>query len=325
MIWLTLRQQRIELAVATLLVTLLGVALILSGRDMFAAYQQAQHGASVVTCALSRSQDPICDALTGDFRRQYGDLSVLLLTLTVLPGLAGMFLGAPLVAREIERGTHRLAWTQTITRRHWIGVKVGALVTATAILFTAFSLLLMWWCGPLDEVSGSRFSYGFDLEGLTPVAYALFAVALGLVVGALARRTLPAMAITLGGFIAVRGIIEFLWRPRYLPPVALITDPSQGNSRAYDGDWVLNNGFTYLDSQGHPINSADVVNICTGLAKGASADFSTCLSQHGVRLLSLYQPGDRFWLFQGIESAIFLLLAVILIALTIWIVRRRIA
>jgi hypothetical protein len=156
MIWLTLRQQRIELAVATLLLTLLGVALILSGRDMFAAYQQTQHGASVVTCALSRSQDPICDALNGDFRRQYGDLSVLLLTLTVLPGLAGMFLGAPLVAREIEHGTHRLAWTQTITRRHWIGLKVGALVTATAILFTAFSLLLTWWRGPLDEVSGSR-------------------------------------------------------------------------------------------------------------------------------------------------------------------------
>src|SRR5436190_1771700 len=122
MIWLTWRQQRGELVVSTVLLTLLGVALILSGRDMFAAYQAAQHGTSVVTCALSRSQDPTCDALTGDFRRQYGDLSLLLLTLTVLPGLAGMFLGAPLVARETERGTHRLAWTQTITRRQWIAV-----------------------------------------------------------------------------------------------------------------------------------------------------------------------------------------------------------
>jgi len=325
MTWLTLRQQRAEVAVATLLLALLGAALILSGRDMFAVYQQAQHGTSVVACALSQSQDPTCDALTADFRRQFGDLSVLLLTLTVLPGLAGMFFGAPLVAREIERGTHRIAWTQTVTRRRWIAIKIGALVIATALLLTAFSLLLTWWRGPLDEVSGSRFSYGFDLEGVAPVAHALFALALGFAAGALVRKTLPAMAITLGGFFAVRGVIEFVARQNYLSPVARITDPGQGNPHPYNGDWVFNGGFTYLDSHGHPISSADAVNMCTGLAKGASGDFNTCLSLHGVRLLNLYQPADRFWLFQGIESAIFLLLAAALIALTIWIVRRRIA
>jgi hypothetical protein len=297
MIWLTLRQQRAELVVATLLLIFLGVALLPSGRDMLAAYQQAQHGTNVVTCALSGSQHPTCDALTADFRRQYGDLSVLLLTLTVLPGLAGRFFGAHLVAREVEWGTQRLAWSQTVTRRRWIAIKIGALVIATALLFTAFSPLLMWSRGPLDEVSGSRFSYGFDLEGMAPVAYALFALALGLFAGAWVRRTLPEMAITLGGFFVVRGVIEFAARPNYLPPVALISNPGQGNPHPYNGDWALNNGFSYLDSRGRPISSADAVNMCTGLAKGAGADFNTCLSQHGVRLLNLYQPTDRFWLF----------------------------
>jgi hypothetical protein len=90
---------------------MLAALLSLSSREMFAAYQQAQQGTSVAACASTHSQDPICDALTGDFRNRFGDASVLLLALTILPGLAGLFLGAPLVSRELERGTHLMAWT----------------------------------------------------------------------------------------------------------------------------------------------------------------------------------------------------------------------
>ncbi len=192
-------------------------------------------------------------------------------------------------------------------------------------MFGAFSLLLTWWRGPLDAVSGSRFSYGFDLEGAVPVGYGLFALALGIAAGTVMQRTLAAMATTLAGFVALRGVIEFALRPHYLSPVELITDPGQGNPRAYNGDWVLNDGFTYLDRQGHAISSADAVNLCTGSAKGATADFNICLHDHGVRLLNLYQPVERFWLFQGIESVIFLALAVALLGLAVWWVRTRIS
>lgn len=135
MIWLTWRQHRGEMLFGTLLLALLAALLLLSGRDMFAVYQQTHQGTSVAACALNHSQDAICDGLTGDFRRQFGDYSVLLLTLTILPGLAGMFLGAPLVAREVERGTHRLVWTQGITRLRWILVKIGVLFLAIVLLF----------------------------------------------------------------------------------------------------------------------------------------------------------------------------------------------
>jgi hypothetical protein len=325
MIRVTWRQHRAEVLWSVLLLALLGILLTLSGREMFAAYQQIQQGTSVALCARTHQQNPICDALTSDFRRQFGDFSALLLILTILPALAGMFLGAPLVAREVERGTHQLVWTQGISRLRWIAVKIGALVLVTALLFGVFSLLLTWWRGPLDAVSGSRFSYGFDLEGAVPVGYGLFALALGIAAGTVMQRTLAAMATTLAGFVALRGVVEFALRPRYLSPVALITDPGQGNPRAYNGDWVLNNGFTYLDRQGHAISSADAVNLCTGSAKGATADFNICLHDHGVRLLNLYQPVERFWLFQGIESVIFLALAAALLGLAVWWVWARIS
>src|SRR5262249_39924083 len=151
-------------------------------------------GTSVAICARTQSQDPVCDALTSDFRNQFGSASILLLGLTILPALAGMFLGAPLVAREVERGAHRLAWTQGISRPRWMLTQVGALVIGTAVLFGAFSVLLMWWRAPLDQVAGDRFANGFDLEGAVPVAYALFALALGMAAGVLVRRTVPAMA-----------------------------------------------------------------------------------------------------------------------------------
>ena len=37
----------------------------------------------------------------------------------------------------------------------------------------------------------------------------------------------------------------------------------------------------------------------------------------------LFQPADRFWLFQGIETALFVALALVLVA--VWLVRRRLA
>jgi hypothetical protein len=207
----------------------------------------------------------------------------------------------------------------------WLLTKIGALLLIAIVLFGALSLLLGWWRGPLDHVSGDQFLYGFDLEGLTPVAYALFALALGIATGALVRRTLPAMALTLGGFVALRGVVEFALRPQYLPPVACITDPGQGNPTPYNGDWVLNNGFSYLDRQGHHIARVDTLQACTGLAKGGATDFNTCLHDQGIRLLNLYQPAGRFWLFQGIESAIFIVLTLALLALAIWWVRVRLS
>jgi hypothetical protein len=325
MMWVAWRQHRAEVLWSVVLVALLSALLILTSRSMFAAYQQVQQGTSVAACVRTHSQDPICDALSGSFRGEYGAASFLLLWLAVLPALAGIFLGAPLVARELERGTHRLAWTQGMTRQRWMLAKVGALVIVTLLLSGAFSLLLAWWRGPLDQVNGDRFASGFDLEGIAPVAYALFALALGIAAGVLIRRSVPAMAITFGGFVVLRGVIEFALRPHYLPPVARVSDPTQGNPNPYNGDWVFNNAFSYLDRSGHPITSAQAVTLCSDSAKGTTLGFTSCLHDHGIQLLNLYQPADRFWLFQGIESAIFFVLALALLALAIWWVKARLA
>ena len=136
-----------------------------------------------------------------------GKLQTLALALVlIVPVVIGMFWGAPLVARELETGTFRLAWTQSVTRLRWLLVKLGLVGLASAVVGGLLSLMVSWWFSPIDKVSANRFSpAAFGMHGFVPAGYALFAFVLGATVGVLFRRTLPAMAVTLVGFIAARG------------------------------------------------------------------------------------------------------------------------
>ena len=68
--------------------------------------------------------------------------------LQVTPVLIGIFTGAPLLARELESGTFRFAWTQGAGRTRWVLVKLVLLAAAVTGAAAAFSLLFSWWYQP---------------------------------------------------------------------------------------------------------------------------------------------------------------------------------
>ena len=74
--------------------------------------------------------------------------------LIVAPAIIGIFWGAPLVTRELEAGTFRLAWNQSVTRTRWLAVKLG--LTGLAAMATAglLSLMITWWASPIDRADG---------------------------------------------------------------------------------------------------------------------------------------------------------------------------
>ena len=150
-----------------------------------------------------------------------GKLQVLALGLVlIVPVVIGMFWGAPLVARELETGTFRLAWTQSVSRLRWLLVKLGLVGLASAVVGALLSLMVSWWFSPIDKVTANRFSpASFGMHGFVPAGYALFAFALGATTGLLFRRTLPAMAVTLVGFIAARVVVAEWVRPHFMSPV----------------------------------------------------------------------------------------------------------
>ena len=282
MIWLTWRQHRIEMLVLGLVLAVIAAFLVHSGLAAYTAYYQVVQGTSVATCMLQHRQDALCQTLNNNFymnfsaRNFFGGilrpaLLPVLLPVLLLQALVGMFLGAPLVASELERGTYRLVWTQSVTRLRWMLGKVGALMGITLLLFALISLLVMWWNGPFDRLGGGVGPLSFDFEGIVPLAYMAYALSLAITAGTLLRKTVPAMAVTLVGYLAARIPIDAWARPNYLPPLSVTWDPSIVSlhepftataTAPYNGpDWILYSGW--INHASHPIYVGDVYKACS--------------------------------------------------------------
>jgi ABC-type transport system involved in multi-copper enzyme maturation permease subunit len=139
-----------------------------------------------------------------------------------VPALLGIFWGAPLLAREFETGTFRLAWTQGITRTRWLATKLAVGAGATAAIAGLLTLTVTWWFRGIDHVGANQYA-NFDSRDVVPIAYALFAFAIGALAGAMLRRTVPAMAATLAAFVAVRLSVAVALRPHLFTPARLMS------------------------------------------------------------------------------------------------------
>jgi ABC-2 family transporter protein len=139
-----------------------------------------------------------------------------------VPALIGVFWGATLLARELETGTYRLAWTQTVSRSRWLITKLAIGALATVVLAGLVTLTITWWYRALDHVDTTPYAV-FDRRDIVPIGYALFAFALGALVGAIIRRTVPAMATTLGVYVLARIAVTEWVRPRLLSPLHATT------------------------------------------------------------------------------------------------------
>ncbi len=332
MTWLTWRQHRIEILIMGIL--LLMFAIILLGTGLHSSIDE--HALS--TCIKNRQAD--CSAAQRSLSidiDQIAENPFFTISLLVLPLLTGMFIGAYAIARELEQGTYRMIWTQGLPWNRWLWRKIGLLICPILCAFGILFALLSWWVSASNALQwgGSfRFENRFDIWGGVIVAYALFALMLGIFAGTALRRTVPAMAVTLVVFIAVRILVTNLLRPSYLPPIVLTTSLLYSTNPATVvspqqppmDSWILSN--TPIDRQGRPVPIEEFLNCQQLLGLDATdpevARYNQCINKHGLQNRYVYQPGDRFWLFQAIESALFLLLAALLFALTFWWTKHRI-
>jgi hypothetical protein len=321
MMWLTWRQHRGEAYAVALALIVLTVPLLVTGHILAGAYQQL----GVDRC-FDHPDHGSCPAILGAFTGQLGASRLAVEWLNLLPALLGMLVGAPLVARELEHGTHRLVWTQSVTRPRWLVTKLGLVLGGSLLASAILTALLIWWRVPFDRLEGNLSPQAFDYEGTVPLAYTAFAFALGVAAGVLLRKAIPAMIVTLAGFAAVRLPVELLARPNYLPPLMVTWEGATQPAGLGHTGWGIGRGW--IDRAGHHLSTTQVFNSCppAGGGEGAGgAPFLACTYAHGWLQFITWQPADRFWLFQGIESTIFLALAAALLAFTIWWVRRRIA
>ena len=327
MIWLTWRQHRKQALATAIGLALLAAFMIPTGLAMRHTFDDLGLADCVrklgTDSAIAASADT-CGRASVAFNSQYATLSTAGILFLVLPVLIGLFWGAPLVAREVEAGTHRMVWTQGVSRRRWALVKFGVLGAGALAASIAYGLGTSWWLTPISRAGQhGRFNvFFFDMQGLAPIGYTLFAVALGVFAGTVWPKVLPAMTATLAGFAGLRIALATLARPHYLPARVLtypIKDATvQTNPAAQD--WIISYGIR--DSSGHLLTSNAQI-ACGSDATGPGAG---CGSGLGITAGSynwqLYQPGDRFWLFQGIETGIFVAVAALLLYLAVRRIRR---
>jgi ABC-2 family transporter protein len=312
MAWVTWRQHRFQFYAGLGLLVGLAATAVATHLPIHAAY----HRDAVAGC-LPPSARAGCDLIVRHFESEFGGWAAAARGLAVLPALVGLFVGAPLLARELEQGTHRFAWTQAVTRRRWLLSKTAYLAVGTVLVSLLVSAVTMWWRSPFDTLEGRMSPSGFDVEGLVVPAYALFALAVGLLAGLVLRRTVAAMSLTLAVFVATRVVVLEFLRPRFLPPLHRSVVATESGRRV--GEWVLSD--TLVDAGGSQI-TAGREDLAILHAQQAGIDPHEYLVTLGWRRTITYQPPGRFWTFQLLEAGLFVLLALLVVSVAVWRVRR---
>jgi ABC-type transport system involved in multi-copper enzyme maturation permease subunit len=291
MIWVSWRQYRSQAVACAAVLVGLAIYAVLVGSSMRTAFGQDN-----LTGCLARSQGSGCPDAVMAFMNKFGsEVNIAFWSVAlIVPGLIGVLVGAPLIARELEFGTWRLAWSQTVPRSRWLTVKLALVTGGLIVLGAAITAVITWYRAPMDQLTGHLQHNIYDFEGLVPTAYILCAFGFAVLAGLLIRRSIPAMIAAFILWLTVRLVIEFAFRPHFMTP---------------------------LTTQG---NCPPTGNCGTGIssvpqATGHIGDWVLGMNNKGF----VYQPADRFWSFQFIEAGIFVALTAVALGAAVWLLRRR--
>jgi ABC-2 family transporter protein len=317
MAWVTWRQHRAALGGVAAFLGAFAVYLWLTGLQMHHAEVAYCHPAGSLGCTIN-------------FTGRYGETAIIVsIALQAVPALIGAFAGAPVLARELETDTFRYAWTQGIGRLRWTVGKLVPLAVAVTAMAGAFTVLIAWYNQPWVAAGYvTPFSARvFDLLGVAFGAWTLAAFAIGVLAGMLIRRAVPAIAASLATYAGLAFATALSLREHYITPLVTRNPNLPGSA------WIISHWYT--GRNGKPLSQAAISQILQASHPATNKigpnTFQTFLNavgyltQHGYTFWVSYQPGSRFWPFQWIEGGWLLALSVLLIAATVWLVRRRAA
>jgi hypothetical protein len=299
--WVAWRLQRTETLIALGVLALLAALLVPTGISMANAY----HHDGIGSC-LFALRSSACEQKIGDFQQRFHTITSLADLFTIVPGLIGVLFATPFIL-DLEHGTYRLSWTQSITRGRWLLGKLGLPVLACLIAAGALTLLLTWWRGPAVHINGRLDTGAYDSEGTVVVGYTLFALALALAVGAVWRRAAASLAVGFVGYFVVRILVDLKVRDHLVTPLKA-TWRGALQPRFLNDALILNmNGVIRRGS--HALGG--------GIVGGKTQVAAPGLGQNAT-FHATYIPASDFWPLQLHETGLFLGIAVILIAFAAW-------
>lgn len=300
MIWVGWRLQRTETLIVVGILALLAALLIPTGIQMANAY----HHDGLAAC-LSIDPGPACANAIGDFHQRFQPTLDLSNWFNLVPGLIGVLLAAPFIL-DLEQGTYRLAWTQSITRRRWLLGKLGMLVAAALVAAGAMIALFTWWRSSSIHLDGRLDSGNYDFTGTVVVGYTLFALALALALGAIWKRAAATLTLAFVGYFAVRILVDVKLRDHLVAPLKTVYTGRHQPSVLHNAHILSMRGFLH----GRQIIGGG--DFSFGGAKLAVPRMDNIVF-HVV-----YQPQSHFWALQLTETGLFVGVAAALIGLAAW-------
>ena len=312
MLWLVWRQHRMQALVTAALLLAFGVVLWIHGMG---------------TADLAEGLAPGSDELDNVVAERFQGMYLFVSWLPVVPVLIGLFWGAPVLAKEFETGTAKLAWTQSVSPRRWLTSKLGGLGVLVTLGGLALGGMINGWLATFDGASVVNRLADLPLfggSGVASAAWWLFAFVLGVAAGTVTRRTLSAMAVTLAAYVVVFMVVAsplLDFRDMYAEPEQLVQ--TSASDSLPDGSLIA--GSQWLDPAGRELDASAVDTVvdqkCGSLPSGT--DFSPCLFKNGYQEAVYYQPPSRYWRFQWTEAAILLAAAVALSGYVVYRTARR--
>jgi hypothetical protein len=305
MLWLTWRQHRTQALVTAVLLAALGGVLLVHGLGTAEVAAGFAPGSAELERALGARYQPVYQVLSW---------------LPWVAALVGLFWGAPVLAREFERGTHRLTWTQTVPRRRWLATKLGGLGLLVAAAGLAMAGIVGAWQSTFEGTRYAGDNSLFTVSGVSAAGWWVFAFALGTMTGALLRRMLPAMAVTVALFLVAFIGFTFI-RYYYAPPERVELTASADNNPAAEGSYGAR--YEWEDPDGRVLSPGAQLAAADRLCAGADDEGRSCLYDNGYRSVVYFQPLSRYWRFQLTETGLLLVVSLALGALAARSVTRR--
>lgn len=256
----TLKQHRFELGAVVLAGIVVGVSALL------VAYRLDALGVApgCIVDYLGRARGPAgtgecfgpMSAWSSILSREGGPVGT---AMGLLPFAAGLLAGVPIVARELETRTAQTAWSLNASRMRWLVRQIVpvVIVVGLAVAFAGMAASVL---------QAHRQSWGelafFDIgrHGPPVVARAFGAFGVGLLVGALLGRTLPAFVV--GALLSVAvatavGVARDGWLEELEPVV--IMDESATRGDVDISPRTLQTGWAWLRPDGSQMSNDDAL------------------------------------------------------------------
>ena len=325
--WVVWRRYRTMLIATIGVLAVIAIYLVINGEQMRSSYH------AFTSCRPVNSA--ACQYKFQVFHDSYGNTGLIGVLLMFLPGIVGAFIGAPPLARELETGTFRFAWTQGAGRMRWATAVVVCGAVGVAVVMAAFGALISWHNQPLLDsgITPRLHTTIFPITGIAAAGWALAGFALGVLAGLLWRRVVPAIVTAFAALVRARLPRRHL--PHALSEATYHHQPDSPLKALTISQWWTKGGVRVSNEQVTP-RSAQSARSSTPAAAGRSrqsppeaprpgnsVDPVQYLIHHGYAQVTSYQPDNRYWPLQWIEFGWLATLAILLLGTAFWLLRRR--